>query len=166
MTQDPTAIEIITDPTTNHMVGYTTHKNLYFDVPYISEITPNLYVGGCENGLILPENILNLVSLYPWESYTVNHDLNSSLTVRMFDAQDQDLEQVVEIARWVNTARKSGPTLVHCQAGLNRSSLVAALALVLNGSSPENAIALIRTKRSPACLCNQAFEDYLRSYDD
>jgi len=62
----------------------------------------------------------------------------------------------------VNACREDGPTLVHCQAGLNRSSLVAARALVLGGMTADDAIALIREKRSPACLCNPAFERWLR----
>ena len=67
------------------------------------------------------------------------------------------------IATWVNTCRETAPTLVHCQAGLNRSSLVAARALVLGGRTPDEAITLIRRKRSPACLCNPAFERWLRA---
>jgi protein-tyrosine phosphatase len=63
----------------------------------------------------------------------------------------------------VNTCRQAAPTLVHCQAGLNRSSLVAARALVLDGMTPDNAITLIRAMRSPACLSNPSFERWLRA---
>ena len=54
---------------------------------------------------------------------------------------------------------------MHCQAGLNRSSLVVAIALLLSGevSTGQEAIDLIREKRDPACLCNPAFEKWVRS---
>ena len=35
-------------------------------------------------------------------------------------------------------------------------------ALVLGGMTADDAIALIREKRSPACLCNPSFERWLR----
>jgi protein-tyrosine phosphatase len=53
---------------------------------------------------------------------------------------------------------------VHCQAGLNRSSLVIARALILSGMPSVAAIALIREKRSPACLSNPSFERWLRQF--
>jgi protein-tyrosine phosphatase len=51
---------------------------------------------------------------------------------------------------------------VHCQAGLNRSSLVVGRALMLGGMTADDAIVLIRRKRSPACLSNPSFERWLR----
>lgn len=151
------------DPQQKRMRGHAIHGNTPFDVPFISEIAENLWQGGCENGLILPSFIENVVSLYPWEKYNQRGDgiIASYLTVKMYDSQDQAFGQVIEIARWVNAARKHGPTLVHCQAGLNRSSLVAATALVLDGLTGREAVDLIREKRSPACLCNSAFEHWI-----
>jgi len=159
---DPSRIDIEFDPRRQRMVGVSAHGLLSFDVPFISEITDNLWLGGCEDGLVLPEFIGHLVSLYPWEQYTVTHELDSRLEVRMYDQTDQAMDQVDAIASWVNTCRQTAPTLVHCQAGLNRSSLVAARALVLDGMTADAAITLIREKRSPACLCNPAFERWLR----
>ena len=46
---------------------------------------------------------------------------------------------------------------MRCQAGLNRSSLVAALALVHRGLAPQEAIDAIRAGRSPNCLFNRSF---------
>ncbi len=65
------------------------------------------------------------------------------------------------IAAWVNASRDDGPTLVHCQAGLNRSSLVVGRALMLGGMAPRAAVDLIREKRSPVCLSNPSFEKWL-----
>lgn len=68
------------------------------------------------------------------------------------------------LAGSVNLARTVGPTLVHCQAGLNRSGLVTALALILDGMTPGEAIALLREKRCAAVLCNAAFDGFVRNF--
>jgi protein-tyrosine phosphatase len=159
---DPTWIPMHVDPREQRMRGIATHGRTPFDVPFVSHIIDNLWQGGCQDGLVLPKNIEHLISLYPWEAYTVTHELKSSLTVRMHDATDQSFAQVGDIAQWVRTCMIDGPTLVHCQAGLNRSSLVAATALTLDGLfDGPRAIALLRERRSPACLCNPAFEQWV-----
>jgi len=159
---DPTRIDIDVDPTQQRMSGYAAHGNTPFDVPYITEIVPGLWQGGCTNGLKLPHQIKHLVSLYPWESYDVDQQLDSKLEVRMYDSTGQGFDQVDALAEWVNVCRPGGPVLVHCQAGLNRSSLVVARALILEGMDPDDAISLIRDKRSAACLCNTSFLRWLK----
>lgn len=158
---DPTRIDIEFDPRQQRMRGIAHHGNTPFDVPFISHIDGNLWVGGCRDGLILPREIEHVVSLYPWETYRCPLMLKSHLEVRMYDSLDQAFGQVTAIASWVNSCLADGPTLVHCQAGLNRSNLVAATALVHQGMEPCEAIALLRAKRSPAVLCNPAFEQWL-----
>jgi protein-tyrosine phosphatase len=158
---DPTWIPVHVDPRERRMRGVAAHGNTPFDVPFISNIEGNLWQGGCQNGLVLPKNIEHVVSLYPWEQYEVTHDLKSSLTVRMYDSTDQGYEQVDAIAAWVVSCLADGPTLVHCQAGLNRSSLIAGRALTVLGRTGQEAIALLREKRSPACLCNPRFEEWI-----
>lgn len=159
---DPTAFEIEFDPRVSRMRGTAIHGDTPFDVPFISQVTEDLWQGGCKNGLVLPSHIAHVVSLYPWERYTNDHTLKSMLSVRMYDSLDgPDPEQVISIATWVNVCRKTGPTLVHCQAGLNRSGMVTAVALILDGYDVTDAIALLRKQRSPAVLCNPVFEDWL-----
>lgn len=75
------------------------------------------------------------------------------------------MSQVDKWGRWVNARRRTGPVLVHCQAGLNRSSLIVCRALMMEGLTAAEAIATVRDKRSPACLCNDSFEQHLRSLD-
>jgi hypothetical protein len=36
---------------------------------------------------------------------------------------------------------------------------------MLGGKTADDAIRTVREKRSPACLCNRAFEEYLRGLD-
>lgn len=159
---DPTRIDIRFDPTTQRMRGVAYHGNTPFDVPFISEIVPGFYQGGCETGLILPTFIEHVVSLYQWERYTRNHEVKTFHEVEMYDSSTGPIrENILELATLVNECRQDGPTLVHCQAGLNRSGLVAGTALVLGGMSPQEAIATLRSSRSPAVLCNRTFEQWL-----
>lgn len=159
---DPTAIPLEVDPLHQRMRGVAVHGRTPFDVPFISRITDDLWTGGCESGLVLPKHIEHVVSLYPWESYEVRHEVRSFLTVRMYDdLAGPALGEIDAIAAWVNACRSTGVTLVHCQAGLNRSALIAARALMLDGRSAAEAIALLRDQRSPAVLCNPSFERFL-----
>jgi protein-tyrosine phosphatase len=81
----------------------------------------------------------------------------------MYDSVDQDMEGVDELATLVNNWREGGPVLVHCQAGLNRSALIVARAMFLNGEfeTGDEIIRYLRAKRSPAVLCNPAFEAWV-----
>jgi protein-tyrosine phosphatase len=160
---DPTKIELRLDPEQERMVGTAIHGNTPFDVPYISKIASNLWQGGCQNGLVLPDYIDVVFSLYPWEKYTIDRADVGRIEVEMYDSVDQGFEQVDDLAKAINLYRSAGlNVLVHCQAGLNRSSLVAARVLMLgDGATADEAIVHIRKRRSPACLCNRAFEAHL-----
>lgn len=167
---DPTRIDLTieggsvdphTDPLQQRMDGTAIHGDTPFNVPFISHIIGNLYQGGCTNGLVLPSHIKRVFSLYPWEAYTVTDDVEV-VAVKMYDAADEpDRSSVISLAKQVRQSVYKVPTLVHCQAGLNRSSLIAGAALVIDGYSPEAAVHLLRQKRSPACLCNKTFERFL-----
>lgn len=112
--KDHTKINIEFDPHHQRMKGYTREKSMSFDVPFISEIAPNLFMGGCRSGLLLPKNIKHLVSLYVWERYSVGHEMLSSLSVEMYDSHEQEFDQVEALAAWVNVCRAKDPVLVHC----------------------------------------------------
>lgn len=72
---------------------------------------------------------------------------------------ETELEDIVKMAHkdWKSGKR----VLIRCQAGLNRSGIVMALVLIREGYSPEEAITVMREKRSKAVLCNTHFVDYL-----
>lgn len=78
------------------------------------------------------------------------------------DPRHADMSRVVRAAQWAHERWRAGDTvLIRCQAGLNRSGLVTAMVLILDGASPEQAITRIRARRSPVALCNDHFVDWL-----
>jgi hypothetical protein len=126
----------------------------------VSHIEGNLWIGACPESR-LPEFFTSVLNLYQSEPYST-HPTTVVRTQRMDDSdQLLDPEVLDDLADWVNEKRALGPTLVHCQAGLNRSALVAGLALVRSGVAPAEAIALLRQKRSADVLFNNAFERWL-----
>lgn len=166
-------IELELDPTRKRLYGTTYHGNINFDVPYITMMDDGeddglfpLWQGGCMTKLVLPSDIKHLVSLYVWERYSIHHnDMLSELYVTMMDSEEQGMDQVNALGEWVNLCRRTGPVLVHCQAGLNRSSLVVAKTLSLNEfGTGDEIVNHIRSTRSPACLCNPTFEAEVRSW--
>lgn len=79
-----------------------------------------------------------------------------SLTTSLYDGE------VVNVAvEDVESYTVNGAVFHNCQAGLNRSNLIAGAALIREGMEAEEAISLLRSKRSPAVLCNQTFERWL-----
>lgn len=160
--------EQLADLASHHIEGYARAaiergQDGRFAVPLISHITGNLYVGGCIDGVRLPDDFHYVVSLYKWERYALGPQTERT-EVTMYDAGEvPDADELDMLAALVNDCRAKGKTLVHCQAGLNRSNLVAGLALIRKGMEPARAIKLLRDKRSPVVLCNEAFERYLLS---
>lgn len=133
----------------------------HFAIPLVSHIAGNLWVGGCKVGVKLPSDFKHVVSLYPWEAYVVAEG-TAYTKVEMYDSADTPVKGTVDrVAEQVVRALNDGQTLVHCQAGLNRSNLIAARALTMLGWTIFDAIALLRAKRSPLVLCNKTFEQWL-----
>ena len=137
------------------------------------EVAPGLYVGGHDyvdeavgpgvQRAVVRDEFDVVVSLYSRDGHgpdaSVEHYAH-----RIPDAQLEgpDLADIDRLARLVAERLDEGKrVLVRCQAGLNRSSLVAALALVHRGSSPQGAIDAIRAGRSPNCLFNRSFTDHV-----
>lgn len=132
-----------------------------FTVPLVSHIEGNLWMGGCRDGVRLPDDFRFVVSLYPWEKYTLGPNTHREEFELYDDEQIPDPRVLAGIAERINVYRHAGRTLVHCQAGLNRSGLVIALALITEGLAPAAAIDLLRTRRTPVVLCNAVFEHWL-----
>ncbi|MFF4716098.1 protein phosphatase [Streptomyces eurythermus] len=74
------------------------------------------------------------------------------------------LAGVIRLARAANDALDAGRrVLVRCYHGYNRSGLVVAHALVQRGDTADQAIQLIRARRSAWALHNDLFVEYLRT---
>lgn len=134
------------------------------DLP-ISHIVGNLWQGGCEPGVVLPRSFVHVTCLSESFQYVVPD--SASLTVHpLVDAANIELsyEAIDGLAFEVWERCQVGPVLVHCQAGWNRSGLVAACALVRGGYRPDQAIALLRRRRFPEVLSNRLFESFVLSY--
>lgn len=134
------------------------------DLALISHVEDNLYVGGCLHGVDLGDFFSHVFSMYRWEAYTVDPE-TKVYTVTMYDAHGAaDPIEVDDLAARVSNALDTGGNvLVHCQAGINRSNLVAAAALVRRGRTPSEAITLLRNKRHRHVLANRSFEDYVNN---
>lgn len=137
-----------------------------------NEIIPNLFVGGmwCQpkNGepgtwgdVYVRDEFVRVYSMVhvparfgPWESHRD----------RAFPIEDEPLrrdlhEPLAAFSSWVAADVSAGrKVLVRCQMGLNRSALVAGLAMVWLGIDPEHAVALLRERRSPNALINKTYE--------
>lgn len=169
---DPTAYSLggnlsESDPRIRRLDAWANHgpTPLRLRMPYMTEIAENLWQGGVGRWLILPDFIDYHLSLYRWQDYDVRHELKESRTVEMYDSLDQGFDQIAELAGWVNERRELGPVFINCQAGLNRSSLVVAAALLAAGdvATGQEAIDLIRVRRDPAALCNPSFERWVQN---
>ena len=74
------------------------------------------------------------------------------------------LAGVIRLAQAACDALDAGRrVLVRCYHGYNRSGLVVAHALIRRGRSPDEAIRLVRARRSPWALHNELFVEYLQA---
>ena len=139
------------------------------------EIVPGLFQGGTEaHDVVMVGSRQRLRGDYPFDVVvTLYADANPApwgVEEMRFGFYDSDLsasdaQRVVRVARAAHQRWTSGDqVLIRCQAGVNRSGLVTALVLMLEGYSAVDAIALIRAKRSPHVLSNRHFDSWLRNH--
>jgi protein-tyrosine phosphatase len=147
----------------NHPITGWLHTGERLNVPLISHIIDNLYVGGCIQGTNLHDFFSDIISLYPWERYAFDEDATNLYEFKMYDSHDGlDLDTIEQAANTAYMAlAMGGNVLIHCQAGINRSNLVAATVLKKLGYTGERAIALLSEKRSPLILANQTFRNHI-----
>jgi protein-tyrosine phosphatase len=135
----------------------------------MSEIIPGLlYQGGAiaayfekmEDGKL--KAIVNLESLPDPHYKDLRFQLMWAIVDGPINFTKEELDLVANFV--VSQLRMGNPTLVHCSAGINRSGLVNARALMLfKGCTADEAINIIRTAR-PWALSNKYFVELLRSY--
>jgi hypothetical protein len=149
--------------------GITGATDLY------SEILPGLFQGGTADDETINyaqelryfdggNEFDSIVTLYAWAA-----PANWGVEERRFGFPDAEviedyLPTVHELATWAYQQWQGGKrVLIRCQAGLNRSGLITALVLIHHGYTAEDAIALLRERRSEWALCNTHYVNYLLS---
>lgn len=141
------------------------------DEPW-NEVVPGLWQGGHdvrsqdESACVVADEFDLVVSLVTRKGYGPSEGVEH-LVLRMADAGvDAGLAgRLDELADRVLAVRdEGGRVLVRCSGGLNRSGLVVATALVKQGHTPDEALALVRAARGPWALTNPGFVAHLRSH--
>ena len=156
------------------------HEIIDWDFPLHSEILPGLWVGGTDDldtieyskDLHAPKEITKkdfdaVVTLYSWANPV--DWLVEELRFGFYDSDVAHIDREA-LASAVGFARRKWQAgkkvLIRCQAGLNRSGLTAALVLMQSGYTADEAINLLRTKRSKYVLINKEFEEFLRTLNE
>lgn len=111
-----------------------------------------------------PTAIVNL-------TYSSHMKSNESCILIEYPMQDDEiakvnqrrLHEVVDIV--VGMVNGGGRVVVHCNAGLNRSGLVVALALcrIGSGMTGKQAVETVRICRGEFALCNASFRGYIKN---
>ncbi len=149
------------------ITGFDHSKN-WINLPLISHITDNLYVGGHDMSVNLGDYFTHVFSFYTFDPQYVTDESTTHHGWTMYDSPDYpDLDTLDEAVPLIVAALEAGGNvLVHCQAGINRSNLATSLVLMdWKGLTAAEAIDMLREKRGQVVLSNQSFERYLRSLD-
>lgn len=139
-----------------------------------TQIVPNLWMGGVDFNCSTtggqrivsksPQDLFAVViSLYRRDGFDPHGQVAHHVSLFADSGLDTDKISRANLmaAHAADAVREGKKTLIRCQAGLNRSGLVTGLALRSLGYSAQEAIDMIRAKRSPWALCNEHFEAYL-----
>jgi hypothetical protein len=136
-----------------------------------NEIIPGLYMGGHQyrgpSGELIPVIVRNefdvVISLHHRDGHdpaeTVTHHCRKMPDGALTSDQLADVCELAEIA--AQTVKASSRVLIRCNSGYNRSGLVTVQALRLLGYFTDDAIFLVRYRRSKWALDNHLFVDYL-----
>ncbi|MFD7872930.1 dual specificity protein phosphatase family protein [Streptomyces sp. NPDC059766] len=138
-----------------------------------SEIVPGLWMGGHEfrnrSGHLELAVVRDEFDLVQTLLRLPGHGPDAGIEHHVWPIPDGPLDGtqlagVIRLAQAASDALDEGRrVLVRCYHGYNRSGLVVAHALVRRGHSADEAIRLIRSRRSPWALHNELFVAYLRA---
>jgi len=141
--------------------------------PLYSEILPGLFISGTDDDDVLGRgDTFELMDReQPFDSvvclYIAANPQGNAVREQRFAIPDGKVDEAIkpelmQLAEWLHAEWKSGKRAAgKCQAGWNRSSLIVALVLLIDGFSAEEAVELIREKRSSNALCNPYFVDHI-----
>ncbi|MGP2437220.1 protein-tyrosine phosphatase family protein [Streptomyces sp. JW3] len=138
-----------------------------------SEIVPGLWMGGHEYrvgaGQLAFASVDEEFDLVQTLLRLPGHGPAAGVAHQVWPIPDGPLDGtqlagVMRLAQAACAALDEGRrVLVRCYHGYNRSGLVVAHALVRRGAGADEAIRLIRARRSPWALHNELFVEYLRA---
>lgn len=128
-------------------------------------IYERVWIGGSE--IAYPGSKFDaVISVFDWttdsrEDWLPNRGI-PHISVPFSDGAHIPKAKVEMLADQIEFWNTRGSVICRCQAGLNRSALVVARWLMKHrGFTAGEAISLIREKRSPDCLFNKEFVNYL-----
>ncbi len=145
-----------------------TKENLY------NEVLPNLFISGTLDQDVVenPMNYTELMGPNNFDSvvtlYSHARPLGYFVREQRFGIPDSAIDplsvpEILQLAEWLHSEFKQGKKVAaRCQAGWNRSGLIIALVLLKEGYSADEAISLIRDRRSPNALCNPHFVKFIQ----
>lgn len=145
-------------------------------VPYCDRnwdhINSGLFLGGHDTqpgggSTVVTDEFDMVVSLYTRPDHGPDERV-PHYTYEMADAplEDRDYQAINYLADKVAEATQQNKSvLVRCQAGMNRSGLVAGLSLVKQGWTTDQVLDRMRNARSPYVLFNKSFVAHLRSQE-
>lgn len=152
----------------------TEETSIVFSAPVADadQIIPGLWVGSAPPiGYHVSHHgfshlVLTAQEYQPWMSCwgrvsVIHAPFDDNGTPMKKEEQTIALRAGIQVARAVRNGYK---VLSTCHMGLNRSSLVAAIAMVVGlGHSPDQAVQLIRAARGKGACRNRYFDHYLRT---
>ena len=146
-------------------------------LPLYSEILPGLFMGGTadQDVVDIAKPLRNLNEVQKFDSvvtaYSWAQPMSWYVHENRFSFADGPMDEptflkIKELAGWLHSEWKLGrKCLSRCAAGWNRSGIILALVLMREGYTADQAIVLIREKRSPNALNNSDFVIWLRKYE-
>ena len=137
-----------------------------------SEVVPGLWQGGTDDDDVFDQLEKPMITKKEFDlvvtAYSLANPVDWFVKELRFgfydsDMRDFDPSDLQPIVRMAHAEWKRGQrVLIRCQAGMNRSGLIMALVLIREGYTAEDAIDLIRAKRSKHALFNGRFEKWLK----
>lgn len=136
-----------------------------------NEIVPGLWMGGHHytgpsgerTPAIVSDEFDVVISMYRKDGHGpsdhVEHYYEHLPDRPMTAGQLGIVSRLADVA--VTAVRQKRQVLVRCHFGYNRSGLVVAQSLVRMGYTPDDAVSLVRYRRSEWALNNKVFVDYL-----